>query len=173
MERRSLPTTYQSDDRRLWGYAAVWDSPTTIQERGRTFTEVVKRGAFTRALRNTPDVLCCFNHDTNQLLGRTSSGTMSLKEDDQGLFFEVLLPDTDTGNEVKELARRGDLCGASFAFTVPKGGDKWTDSTRELVDVDLFECGPVVTPAYGTTNVGLRSRRNLYVAKLKLMERIF
>jgi len=169
MERRSLPTTYQHDGKRLVGWAAVWDAPTTITERGRTFTEIVRRGAFTRALRQTPDILCCFNHDLNRLLGRTASRTLTVTEDDYGLRFEVLLPDTDTGNEVRELAARGDLCGASFAFTVRK--DNWLEGTRELQDVDIYELGPVVTPAYSATTVGLRSNRRLYEAKLKLMER--
>jgi len=169
MERRSLPTTYQHDGKRLVGYAAVWNAPTTIREAGRTFVEIVRKGAFSRALRQTPDILCCFNHDMNRLLGRTASGTLTVSEDDHGLKFEVLLPDTDTGNEVRELASRGDLSGASFAFTVRK--DNWADGTRELQDVDLFECGPVVTPAYEATVVGLRSNRRRYEAKLKLMER--
>jgi hypothetical protein len=169
MERRSLPTTYQHDGNRLVGYAAVWDAPTTITERGKTFTEIVRRGAFTRALRSTPDILCCFNHDVNRLLGRTASRTLTVTEDDHGLKFEVLLPDTPTGEEVRQLAARNDLTGASFAFTVRK--DAWADGTREIQDVDLYELGPVVAPAYGATNIGLRSKTRLYAAQMKLMER--
>lgn len=169
MERRSQATTYKSEGKRLVGYAAVWDAPTTIAEEGRTFTEVVRRGAFSRALKGSPDIVCCYNHDANRLLGRTTAKTLEIAEDEHGLRFEVELPDTPTGNEVRELASRGDLQGASFAFSVRN--DVWIKGTRELRDVDLYELGPVVTPAYSATAVGLRSNKRLYVAKLKLMER--
>ena len=169
MELRSLPASYQSDGRTLSGYAAVWDTPTVINESGRTYSEVVRRGAFTRSLKESPDVLCCFNHDLSRLLGRTSSGTMTLSEDGHGLRFSVELPETETGREVRELAQRGDLRGASFAFTVR--AEKWaTRQDRELIDVNLYECGPVITPAYPITTIGLRSNAKWYKAKLKLLE---
>lgn len=170
MERRSQATSYRSEGRNLIGYAAVWDAPTLIREGGRTFTELVRRSAFARSLKAGGDVLCCFNHSPHHLLGRTSSGTLKVTADDTGLRFDVELPDTITGNEVRELASRGDLRGASFAFSVPQGGDKWSGSTRELVDVTLVECGPVVAPAYQATSVGLRSAWNWYHAKLRLIE---
>ena len=44
---------------------------------------------------------------------------------------------------------------------VPKGGDKWTDTEsgtlRELLDVDLFDVGPVTYPAYPGTDVAARA----------------
>lgn len=149
-----------ADGKTLTGYAAVWDSPTEICEWGFRFTEVVRKGAFARTLGSGADVLCSLNHDpAEHLLGRSSSGTAKFAEDDTGLRFEVLLPETEAGREVRELARRGDLVGASFLFGCGSGGDRWTSPTyRELVDVDLFEAGPVVTPAYAATSLALRSK---------------
>lgn len=169
MERRSVSSRYSSEGRKLIGYAAVWDSPTEIREAGRTFTEVVRRSAFTRTLDGSGDVLCCFNHDPAKLLGRTASGTLTVTPDEHGLRFEVELPDTATGNEVRTLVERGDLTGASFTFSVRS--DKWNGSTRELIDVDLFELGPVAMPAYQQTEIALRSRANWYRKKLELYER--
>jgi uncharacterized protein len=61
--------------------------------------------------------------------------------------------------------KRGDVAGASFTFRVPDGGDHWVSPTwRELTDLDLFEAGPVVTPAYTETAVGLRDTRPRHVA---------
>lgn len=170
-ERRSITARATTQDgNKLVGYAAVWDSPTTIREGGKTFTEVVRRGAFKEAIRLNTDVVCCFNHDPNRLLGRTASGTLTIREDETGLRFECDLPDTSTGNEVRTLAERGDITGASFAFQVRK--DKWDGSTRELLDCKLFDVSPVTTPAYPDTNgtVGVRSNMGMAKAKLLLAE---
>jgi HK97 family phage prohead protease len=146
------------------GHAAVfnqeyvlWDSP------GYRYVEVVKPGAFSRALDEQHDVRCLFNHDPNQLLGRTAAGTMKLKEDDKGLFFDATLPDTQLGRDLPVLVKRGDVTGASFAFTVTKqtnreekNGDQIV-CTREIEDVDLFDASPVTYPAYTGTDVNART----------------
>jgi HK97 family phage prohead protease len=170
-EQRAIRTSYYTKENKLWGYAAIFDAPTEIREYGRTFTEVVRRGAFQRSLGENKDIICTFNHDVGKLLGRTSSQTLTIKEDKVGLYFEVSLPDTATGNEVKELALRGDLLGASFTFTVPKEGESWASNTRELKDLDLYELGPVVLPAYKDTKIGMRSN-DRYRYKLLLREKI-
>jgi HK97 family phage prohead protease len=171
-EQRSIRTSYDKKENKLWGYAAIFDTPTEIRDYGRTFTEVVRRGAFQRTLKENKDIICTFNHDTNRLLGRTSSQTLTIREDKVGLYFEVALsPDIETHREVRELALRGDLLGASFTFTVPKEGESWASNTRELKDLDLYELGPVVLPAYKDTKIGMRSN-DRYRYKLLLREKI-
>jgi HK97 family phage prohead protease len=165
MERRSVQTDHEFTGNRLSGYAAVFNSPTDISEHGKRFTEVVRPGAFASSLRSGSDVICCFNHDPNRLLGRLSSGTLSLVEDSRGLRFSVELPDHEQA--IKNLVTRGDLKGASFAFKV--NGEKWEGSTRNLTDVTLIECGPVVQPAYPATSLGMRCKN--YGLVLSLLER--
>lgn len=165
METRTRQTQYSSDGNRLSGYAIVWDSPTTISERGRTFTEVVRRGSV-----NFPeDVISTYNHDANRLLGRTSSGTLRLQQDNTGVRFEVDLP--DHAADIREMVARGDLRGASFTFRVRPGGERWKDSTRELTGLDVWELGSVVAPAYETTSLGLRSKLHIAKARLSIAER--
>jgi HK97 family phage prohead protease len=165
METRSRQTQFSNEGNKLAGYAIVWDSPTTITERGRTFNEIVRRGA----IHLQPDVIATFNHDPSRLLGRLSSGTLRLSQDDIGVRFEVDLP--DSAHDIRELVARGDLKGASFTFSVRPNGEKWNGSTRELTALDVYELGPVTCAAYPTTSVGLRSRINMSKVKLKLMER--
>ena len=165
METRSLPTQYKADGNRLVGYGIVWDSPATITERGRTFNEIVRRGSI-----NFPeDVIATFNHDTSRLLGRLSSGTLRLHQDDVGVKFEIDLP--EHAHDIRELVQRGDLKGASFTFSVRPGGEKWDGSTRELTALDVFELGPVTIPAYPSTSLGLRSKLNVIKAKLGILAR--
>jgi hypothetical protein len=173
IEQRSFATSFSTEEgKRLVGYAAVWDTPTTIREAGRTFTEVIRRGAFRKAIDSKGDIIATFNHDPNRLLGRTASGTLSLAEDDHGLRFMLELPDTPTGAEVRALVQRGDLNGASFSFAPRKDGNRWQGSQRELVDLFLFELGPVALPAYKATSLALRSNLDLCKLKLTLAEKI-
>jgi Escherichia/Staphylococcus phage prohead protease len=153
------------DDGHIHGHAAVfdqecvlWDSP------GYRAIEIVKPGAFERALKEKQDVRCLFNHSPDNVLGRTTAGTMTMKEDDQGLYFDTDPPDTQVARDVRTLVRRKDITGCSFAFTVTKQTvreeeiDKKTIRTREIEDVDLYDVGPVTYPAYEGTDVNSRMR---------------
>jgi HK97 family phage prohead protease len=155
-ETRSYQAPFEYTGKTLRGYAAVWDSPAQITEAGRSFTEVIKRGAFRSAIESKGDVLATFNHDVSRLLGRTSAGTLRIHEDDRGLAFEIDLP--DHAADVREMVQRGDLRGASFTFTPKRGGEVWDGTLRTLSDVYLYELGPVAMPAYPATSVGLRSK---------------
>ena len=95
-------------------------------------------------------------------LGRTASGTLTLREDETGLYFSCLLPDTSLGRDVVELVRCGDVNQASFAFRAV--ADRWSGSgatgyVRELLDCDLFDVSAVTYPAYQQTSVAVRSVR--------------
>jgi HK97 family phage prohead protease len=154
-ETRSFTAPFQYEGKTLRGYAAVWDSPAQITEGGRSFTEVIKRGAFRSAVESKADIIATFNHDPSRLLGRTSAGTLRLHEDERGLAFEVDLP--EHASDVREMVQRGDLKGASFTFTPKRGGETWDGNLRTINDVFLYELGPVAMPAYPATSVGLRS----------------
>lgn len=144
---------------RLVGYAAVFDAPS--DDLG-GFIEIVRRGAFRRSLAsNRLDPLALVHHLPHLVLGRRSAGTLELAEDNHGLSFDIRLPETQTARELAVSVERGDVRGASFAFTVPKGGDKWTvtgdTAVRELLDVDLHEISITATPAYPDTEVAKRA----------------
>ena len=141
--------------RRLVGHAAVFDQAADI---GGT-REIIRRGAFAKALASGADVLALVDHSPQPLLARTRSRTLRLAEDARGLAFEVDLPQTTLGSDILALAERGDLGGASFGFMIPKGGERWQGRTRELVEIDLREISVVhAWPAYPTTDVAARSR---------------
>ena len=153
-EHRSCPLEVRSKGRTLEGHAAVFGQAARIGG----FTESIRAGAFASTLRSAGDILALVDHDAGKLLARTKSGTLRLAEDGQGLAFALDVPDTQTGRDILALAERGDLGGASFGFTVPKGGDAWTGTTRELRSVTLHEISIVLGwPAYAGTNVAARS----------------
>ncbi len=70
------------------------------------------------------------------------------------------LPDTTVGRDLSVLMQRGDVDSMSFGFSVPAGGDKWSDDgmSRELRAVRLHEVSVVTGfPAYRATSATVRS----------------
>jgi len=76
---------------RVSGYAAVFGEETNISG---MFTEVIERGAFASALERQDDVVFLINHD-GLPLARTRSGTLTLTEDERGLYIETELDGSD------------------------------------------------------------------------------
>jgi HK97 family phage prohead protease len=139
----------ESDGMHFTGYAALFDSPSEPLP----FTERIAKGAFKRSLRSRNDIKFLWNHDSGEILGSTRARTMTLSEDDRGLKVEGMLPNTSRGRDVAELLRRGDVDAMSFGFSVPQGGDTWSNdgSERTLRSVRLHEVSVVAWPAYTAT----------------------
>lgn len=143
------------------GYAATYNNETVIAG---MFREVIRPGAFRNAIARGDDVTLNINHNDNFLLARTKSGTLTLTEDEKGLLIRSELDpsDPDVARLVPKM-KRGDLSEMSFAFSIPEGGQEWTEGAdgldvREIRDVMLHDVSVVATPAYGGTSIALRSR---------------
>jgi hypothetical protein len=145
------------DGTKLIGYAAVFDSPSEPLP----WTEYVKRGAFTKTINDGADVRLLIDHE-GVPLARSTSGTLTLTEDDRGLLVESDLDPTnpDAARLISAL-RRGDISQMSFAFRTIK--DSWnTDrSVRELREVQLFDVSVVTFPAYEATVAELRAKQEV------------
>jgi uncharacterized protein len=156
IERRQTLELRTTGRSKLAGYAAVFGA---LSEDLGGFTETIRPGAFRRSLATKPDVLALFDHDARLVLGRTTSGTLQLKEDAKGLGFEIDVPETQTGKDLLVSVGRGDIRGASFSFRVVE--DRWTQGNsgmvRELLDVDLLDVTITAHPAYPDTEVARRA----------------
>jgi len=136
------------------GYAATFDSPS--KDIG--FTEYIRAGAFKDSLFQLANVVALVNHDSGQLLGRSQSGTLRLKEDHKGLHFECDVSDTTAGRDALANIARHDQSECSFAFTIAEDGERWFkgengEVCRELTRVDLHDISIVTSPAYSATSV--------------------
>lgn len=156
------------------GYAAVFNSKTNI---GGWFDEVIEPGAFSRSLSENGDIRALFNHDWNNVLGRTKSGTLTLKEDEKGLNFNVELPNTSVARDLSESMARGDINQCSFGFFVT--GEEWDYSVepalRIIKEVELFEISVVSIPAYEDTEASLVRNKDLgkeVEARMALIKKI-
>jgi HK97 family phage prohead protease len=142
---------------KLVGHAAVFGQYADL----RSHLEAIGATAFKRVLADAEtDVRALWNHNPDHLLGRQASGTLMVGVDSEGLEFEVDLPNTTLGRDIRVLAERGDITGASFAF-VP-GEDDWTTTrgrrVRTHTSVErLVDVSPVTFPAYEGASVQMRS----------------
>lgn len=154
LETRASSAGLTATGKTIAGYAAVFNSPTNICD---LWVEVIERGAFSDALASGEDVLALYSHELERLLGRRSSGTLRLAEDDKGLRVEIDLPDTSDGRDVATLIERGDLKGMSFGFCVTR--QEWDETAdppvRTIKAVDLREVTVTADPAYPDTEVGM------------------
>ncbi len=172
MERRAYSTAVElraeSDGAgTLIGHAAVFES---LSEDLGGFREIITKGAFRDVLKG--DVVALFNHDPNEIFGRTTAGNLRLSEDDIGLRMELDLPDTSDAKDLAAKVRQGIINGMSFSFFV---GEETIDRDakpviRRIERVsELFDVGPVTFPAYPATDVGTRVMDcdHSFAAKLK------
>jgi HK97 family phage prohead protease len=146
----------ESDGMTFVGYGAVFNSPSQPLP----FIERIAPGAFSRSLRSRNEIKLFVNHDTSRVLASKRAGTLRLAEDSHGLRVEADLPDTTDGRDMATLIKRGDVDSMSFGFSVPKGGDSWSDDgqERELREVRLHEVSIVTAwPAYEATSTSVRS----------------
>lgn len=172
----------------LTGYAAVFDAPTTIESWEGSFEEVVKRGAFRRTLGQRTPVMQ-FDHGNDKRTGTTPIGSIEdIREDSQGLFVRARVFDNDLVLPIRQAVASQAIRGMSFKFRVMD--DQWLDAKgkrlsgeeladlmddpgdrgplrREITEVDLFELGPVVFPAYDQTSVGVRSQFDVNAVALR------
>ncbi len=145
----------QADDgtMRLRGYAAVFNDDSVPLP----FIERIAPGAFRKTLSETPDVRLLINHE-GLPLARTKNGTLTLTEDDRGLYMDATIADTSEGRDLYKLVERGDVDQMSFAFRVIR--QKWNEdrTTRTLTEVSLADgdVSVVTYPAYPTTTVEAR-----------------
>lgn len=166
------------------GYASVFDSWSEELGGEFPFRERVVKGAFEESIQSD-DIRALFNHDPNYVLGRNTSNTLSLEEDEKGLRVRITPPQTQWAKDLLVSIKRGDITQMSFGFTVIL--DRWSYEDnidiRELLKVKLYDVSPVTFPAYSQTECGIRTiferhkeaqkskdknKRNLEIKKQKL-----
>ena len=120
--------------------------------------EQVAPGAFRETLGG--DIRALANHDTRLVLGRTTTGTLTLREDDKGLFGTIKMNEQDSdAMNLYARVQRGDVSQCSFGFDIldeefterSDGSVLWT-----IRKVKLYEVSVVTFPAYTDTSVEVR-----------------
>lgn len=150
------------------GYALMFNRQSEVLGGWVNFRETIDEHALDNA--DMSNVVATFNHDQNQVLGR-SGVNMELSVDNIGLKFKVTPTDTSYARDLMENIRQGVINQCSFAFTISRdeNSEEWTESEEDGVDYNrvirnidhLYDVSVVTTPAYPDTvaNVGERSKK--------------
>ena len=138
------------------GHAATFNEPYGVGD----FREQVAPGAFDESMKSD-EVKALWNHNTDNVLGSSSAGTLRLSTDNKGLLSEMTFPKSAVRE--REAIERGDVTQMSFGFYTKE--DRWErfeDGTelRTLVKVQLFDVSPVAFPANPNTDLGAAAKRS-------------
>ena len=143
----------------IQGYFAVYDK---FYEMWDGYKERIAKGAFDGC--DFSDVVALFNHEDEQLLGRTynNEGTLELSFDENGGYFKVPKNDTTPSKDCYINIQLKNIRGCSFAFTVKEQNVEYDVPQADGSEVTirtitkigkLYDVGPVVNPAYQDTEV--------------------
>lgn len=178
---RGIPQTFQTRDdsgeKYICGYFAVFNSDYTIWDGA---TESVDPHAFDETMG--ADIRCLIDHDTRLVLGRTKSGTLTLRIDEKGLYGEVKINEADQdAMNLYERVKRGDVDQCSFGFDIVKEEyeERENDVHWTIKKVILYEVSVCTFPAYEETEVSARKKdygsikkREVDAWKIKMLEKL-
>ena len=160
-------TREDGEARHIEGYFAVFNS---VYEIAPGMSESIAPGAFSNTL--DVDIRALTNHDTTLVLGRTSAGTLTVRQDEHGLFCDVLVnPKDQDAVNTWERVRRGDVSQCSIGFDIvdedseirADGSAHWT-----IREVKLYEVSVCTFPAYEETNIQARTADRDAMTKRRL-----
>ena len=146
------------------------------------FIEILHRGCISQELIDSSNIVFLYNHDYNQVIARANKGKGTLNIDlrDDGVYFDLEVPNTTMGNDLLENIRLGNITQCSFGFNYAneegaykdeKIGDVWYRNVYKIGE--LFDLSAVTYPAYDDTYVNARMQeRSKMEDKLKETEEI-
>lgn len=145
--------------------------------------ERIAPGAFGRSIRGASgsmDIRMLYEHRDENLLGRTSAGTLRLDDSKDALSFECDLPDTQLARDLYEQVRVGNIRGMSFGMIVDgdsfapefdedENGGESEDRciVRTVHSGQLLEISSVSMPAYETGVVQARNTFQFVSAEVR------
>ena len=154
---RNVDFSTRAEDGKLYieGYFAVYNSRYELWDGA---YETIDPGAFDG--ETDGDVRALANHDTTMVLGRTISGTLTLRLYEKGLWGSILVnqADQDAVN-MYERVKRGDVSQGSFGFDITDEYVEYKDgepAVWHIRKVKLYEVSVVTFPAYEDTGVQAR-----------------
>lgn len=124
------------------------------------FKERIRPEAARRTFRENVDVVALVDHNLSKLLGRRSSGTLTIRNEAEGVTSRIDPPDTSYARDLVTLIERRDVQGMSFGFRVLE--DEWHMEdgvpVREVIDMVFREITVTAFPAYEETDVSMAKR---------------
>lgn len=145
----------ENGDKVIEGYFAVFNS---VYDMGYGMSESIAPGAFTSTLAD--DIRALVNHNTDLVLGRTKVGTLTLRQDERGLWGRIVINPNDTdAMNLYARVQRGDVSQCSIGFDILTEDTEYRDDGTvhwTIKDVKLYELSCCTFPAYEETAISAR-----------------
>lgn len=145
----------ENGDKVIEGYFAVFNS---VYDMGYGMSESIAPGAFTSSLAG--DVRALVNHNTDLVLGRTTVGTLTLRQDERGLWGRIVINPNDTdAMNLYARVQRGDVSQCSIGFDITSEETDFRDDGTvhwRIKDTTLYEVSCCTFPAYTETAISAR-----------------
>ncbi|MED3552531.1 phage major capsid protein [Cytobacillus praedii] len=157
-----LTGSQETDELFVSGYVNKTGEFSQPLGREKRFVEKIEPGTFNRAIEKGNDIHFLAEHDNAKLLASTKNGSLTLREDEQGLYMKAKISPTSYGKDYHQLISDGLLTNMSFGMQVPAGGDKWSKRSdgmyeRTIEEIYLAEVSVVRNPAYVQSSIQARS----------------
>lgn len=160
LEKRKIDTSVSFKERTIEGKAICFNT----DSRNLGFIEQIKPEAATAEFLDTQEIYMLFNHDGNDVLGRSKKGVGNLSYDvrDDGVYFKCKLFDNTVANDALSYIEAGLADGCSFGFIVDPEKEEWeweNGVARRTIRgfKQICEFSVVFDPAYVETSVSCRS----------------
>lgn len=148
-------TREENGARYIEGYFAVFNSRYDLWDGA---YETIEPEAFDG--QTDEDVRALTNHDSTLVLGRTTAGTLTLRQDETGLWGSILINESDQDAvNLYERVKRRDVTQCSFGFDILDEDVEYKDgepTVWRIKKVKLYEVSVVTFPAYKDTGVEAR-----------------
>lgn len=135
---------------------------------GAPFRETILPQAFVEAVKTKDPIDFYAEHDAQKLLATTVNHSLTLRADDDGLYMEAQILDTNDGRDTYELIKSGVITSMSFGFIVlddewDRSGGRFNDGIplRTVKEISLKEVSAVRFPAYLSSSIEARGLKEL------------
>lgn len=135
---------------------------------GTPFRETILPQAFVEAVATEDPIDFYAEHDDQKLLATTVNHSLMLRADDNGLYMEAQILDTNDGRDTYELIKSGVITSMSFGFIVldddwDMTGGNFDDGIplRTVKEIILKEVSAVRFPAYLSSSIEARGIQEL------------
>jgi HK97 family phage prohead protease len=139
------------------------------------FIEIIDRSALDSV--DSEECIAVFNHNENYILGSSEGGTLTLRNDEIGIYTEIQDGTTTVHNNCREWVKRGDLRGMSFKFSDTESDWVYNEEKKMMYRTikrigKLWDVSLVARPAYRQTDVALRSLSDFQKQNFALLDTV-
>lgn len=168
MEIRNIDISQLSfDDNKLSvrGYVNKTGQPSVLLGEGNNqFHEIMMPGVFKDAISRAKTIDFLLEHDNEKVLASTSNGSLSVNEDNTGLFMSADIIPTIYGHDGYSLIKSKIIKGMSFGMEVLD--DSWSLGNdgyplRRVNKINLYEVSAVRYPAYSESLLEARGIKEI------------